>query len=145
MLYSIMILFKIAISATIPERSRPFPTNSQTRYELHLHISTLHSSLLTLRRSRTEQRSCYNKFSSLFSFLSITKSPSRTTERAFNDIVPSYTNMKLLVKTFIYSNCTSNCSANHRVVAHADKTHHLNVSRNRRRTCKLSIAVHTAH
>ena len=140
-----MILFKIAISATIPERSRPFPTNSQTRYELHLHISTLHSPLFTLNSAAKPHRAVQLRQPILFSFLSITKSPSRTTERAFNDIVPSYTNMKLLVKTFIYSNCTSNCCANHRVVAHADKTHHLNVSRNRRRTCKLSVAVHTAH
>ena len=44
-------------------------------------------------------------------------------------------------------NCNSTCygCADHRVVTHTDKTHHLNVSRNRRRTCKLSVTVHSAH
>ena len=39
----------------------------------------------------------------------------------------------------------SDCRANHRVVAHADKTHHLNVSRNGGGACELSVAVHPAH
>ena len=43
------------------------------------------------------------------------------------------------------SNSASDSSANHRVVAHADESHHLNVCRNRGRTCKLCIRVHSAH
>ena len=36
-------------------------------------------------------------------------------------------------------------SAYHRVVAHADKTHHLNVCGNGGGACELRIGVHTAH
>ena len=36
-------------------------------------------------------------------------------------------------------------STHHWVVAHAQIAHHLNVSRYRRRTCELSVAVHTTH
>ena len=35
--------------------------------------------------------------------------------------------------------------ADHRVVAHADKTHHLDVRRNGGGTCELGVGVHTAH
>ena len=36
-------------------------------------------------------------------------------------------------------------SAYHRVIAHADKTHHLNVCGNGGRACELRIGVHTTH
>ncbi len=42
------------------------------------------------------------------------------------------------------SNSAGDGSTDHGVVAHADQTHHLNVCRHRRRTCKLRIAVHAA-
>ncbi len=45
---------------------------------------------------------------------------------------------------FLYSNCNCNCSSDHGVVAHADQTHHLNMCRYRRGTCKLSVRVHTS-
>ncbi len=43
------------------------------------------------------------------------------------------------------SNCAGNGSANHRVVAHADQTHHLDVCRNGGGACKLCVRVHSAH
>jgi len=48
---------------------------------------------------------------------------------------------------YCFSDCNGNSNGhtNHRVVTGAQKAHHLNVSRNRRRTCKLSIRVHTTH
>ena len=42
-------------------------------------------------------------------------------------------------------NCGGNGHTDHRVVARADQTHHLNVSRNGGRTGKLSVRMHTAH
>ena len=50
----------------------------------------------------------------------------------------------LLLHSLFNSNCASNCRANHRVVAHTDKSHHLNVSRNRGRAGKLCIRMHSA-
>ena len=44
---------------------------------------------------------------------------------------------------FLDSYCNSNCHTNHWVVSCADKTHHLNVCRNGRRTCELSVRMHT--
>ena len=43
------------------------------------------------------------------------------------------------------ANCNSNCSTNHWVVTHSDKSHHLNVSWYGRRSCELCIRVHTSH
>lgn len=40
--------------------------------------------------------------------------------------------------------CNSNSHSNHRIVTSADQSHHLYVSRYRRRSCKLSIRVHTS-
>ena len=51
----------------------------------------------------------------------------------------------LLIKRLLNGNRACNGHTNHRVVARAYKTHHLNVSRNGRRTGKLSVGVHTAH
>ena len=51
----------------------------------------------------------------------------------------------LFFEAFFNSNRNGDRSADHRVVAHTDKSHHLNVSGNRGRTCKLSVAVHSAH
>ena len=48
------------------------------------------------------------------------------------------------VSSFLNGNSYSYSSANHRVVAHADQTHHLNVCGYRGRTCELRIGVHTA-
>ncbi len=42
-------------------------------------------------------------------------------------------------------NCAGHSRTDHRVVAHADKSHHFNVSRNGGRTCKLGVGVHSAH
>ena len=50
-----------------------------------------------------------------------------------------------LISSLLYGNSNSNCRTNHRVVAHTDQTHHLNVSRNRRGTCELCVRVHTSH
>ena len=54
---------------------------------------------------------------------------------------------QLLLGSLFNSNSASNGCTNHRVVAHADETHHLNVCRNRGGTCRLKpcIGVHTAH
>ena len=35
--------------------------------------------------------------------------------------------------------------ADHRVVAHADKTHHFDVRRDGGRTCELGVGMHTTH
>ena len=48
------------------------------------------------------------------------------------------------VSSFLNGNSYSYSSANHRVVAHTDQTHHLNVCGYRGRTCELRIGVHTA-
>ena len=49
----------------------------------------------------------------------------------------------LLFHRLLDSNSYSNGSTYHWVVTHTEEAHHLNVSRNRRRTCKLSVRVHT--
>ena len=51
----------------------------------------------------------------------------------------------LLIKRLLNGNRARNSHTNHRVVARAYKTHHLNMSRNGRRSGKLSVRVHTAH
>ena len=51
---------------------------------------------------------------------------------------------RLLVQSESNVNGASYSTANHRVVTHTEEAHHLNVSRNRRRTCELSVRVHTA-
>lgn len=43
------------------------------------------------------------------------------------------------------ANSNSHGHADHRIVTCANQTHHLNVSRNGRRTSELSVRVHTAH
>ena len=48
------------------------------------------------------------------------------------------------LSSFFNRYCNSNSSANHRVVAHADQTHHLNVCRYGGRTSELRVRVHTA-
>ena len=49
----------------------------------------------------------------------------------------------LVFECFLNGHGHGDGSADHGVVAHADQAHHLNVCRHRRRTCKLSITVHT--
>ena len=46
--------------------------------------------------------------------------------------------------SFLYRYCNSNCHTNHRVVTSADKTHHLYMSRYGRRSCELSVRMHTS-
>ena len=53
--------------------------------------------------------------------------------------------LELLVECKCYVHSTCNCATYHWVVTNAEEAHHLNVSRNRRRTCKLSVRVHTTH
>ena len=50
----------------------------------------------------------------------------------------------LLVQIEVSLYSTSYGATYHRVVADAEEAHHLNVSRNRAGTCKLSVRVHTA-
>ena len=50
-----------------------------------------------------------------------------------------------LVQSEVNSHCDGHGSTHHGVVANTEESHHLNVCRNRRRTCELSIAVHTTH
>ena len=45
----------------------------------------------------------------------------------------------LLVQREVDSYCYGYGSTHHWVVTHAEEAHHLNVSRNRRRTCELSV------
>ena len=49
------------------------------------------------------------------------------------------------ISSLLYAYSNSNSSTNHRVVAHTDQTHHLNVSRYGRRSSELCIRVHTSH
>ena len=51
---------------------------------------------------------------------------------------------KLLAKSQRYVYSASYCTTYHWVVTDTEEAHHLNVSRNRRRTCELSVRVHTA-
>ena len=51
----------------------------------------------------------------------------------------------VLFACFFNCNCTSDGSTYHRVVAHAYKSHHFNVSGNGGRACKLCVGVHTSH
>ena len=51
----------------------------------------------------------------------------------------------LRLHSLFNSNCASNCSTNHRVVAHADKAHHFNVGGHGGAACKLGVGMHTAH
>jgi len=55
-----------------------------------------------------------------------------------------YYHLKLLCCLF-NCNCYCNGCTYHRVVTHTDKSHHFNMSRNRRWTCKLCISVHSSH
>ena len=52
---------------------------------------------------------------------------------------------RALFEALLYRNSTRHGRADHGVVAHADQAHHFHVRRNRRRTRKLRVAVHTAH
>ena len=51
----------------------------------------------------------------------------------------------LLAHSFLNGNCNGNGSADHGVVAHTDKAHHLNVRGNGGGTCELRVGVHSAH
>ena len=51
----------------------------------------------------------------------------------------------MLFHGLLDGNGDSDGSADHRVVAHAEEAHHLDVRRYRRRTCELSVRVHTSH
>src|SRR5699024_5489530 len=46
--------------------------------------------------------------------------------------------------SFLNGNGNSDCHTNHGVVSCSDQTHHLHMSRYGRRTCKLSVRMHTA-
>ena len=46
--------------------------------------------------------------------------------------------------SFLNGNSYCNCHTNHRVVTSADETHHLYVSRYGRRSCELSVRMHTS-
>ena len=72
------------------------------------------------------------------------KSKQGCIEHPCKPLVPIMLKLTCLSSLFDRNGCR-NGHTNHRVVACADKTHHLNVCGNRRRTCKLSVAVHTAH
>ena len=50
---------------------------------------------------------------------------------------------KKLLHCLLDSNSYCNSCTYHWVVTHTEEAHHLNVSRNRRRTCELSVRVHT--
>ena len=61
-----------------------------------------------------------------------------------NDLFFSLRSELACLSSFLNGNSRGNGHTDHRVVAGADETHHLNVSRNGRRTCELCIGVHTA-
>ena len=50
----------------------------------------------------------------------------------------------LLVENEVNVHSASHRASHHRVVTDTEEGHHFNVGRNRRRTCELSVAVHTA-
>ena len=52
--------------------------------------------------------------------------------------------MRLFAR-LLYGNGNRNGSADHRVVAHADQSHHFHVRGNGGGACKLGVAVHPAH
>ncbi len=51
----------------------------------------------------------------------------------------------LLVQSLSHVNSACYSATYHRVVTDTKESHHFNVSRNRRRTSKLSVRVHTSH
>ena len=52
---------------------------------------------------------------------------------------------RLLLEALLDGDCDGNRRADHRVVAHADEAHHLDVRRNRARARELRVGVHAAH
>ena len=50
-----------------------------------------------------------------------------------------------LLKGFLHCYRNSDAGAYHRVVAHAEETHHFHMCRNRGRSCELGVRVHPAH